>query len=242
MTYGMAAIITDNTHPTATADTVPDVAPDRYAILSGPQFLQFCCARGGNPVPTPSSVVRTELQHRLGGYRASLPHTGDIEMWMRFAAHASVGFVRAVQAYYRRHGDNMSLKYYRQSLKDHREVLEACEDVLTRYCARFSESSSWRESMRRGLGRKALQSASSALDSGDTEGYDECLQFAEEVCPWLRRSHMWWRLRAKRFLGQPVWQRCRAALAPFRSFCEKQLRPRHRRWDGQASLIGRWPD
>ena len=37
------------------------------------------------------------------------PMAADLEMWMRLAANADVGFIRGVdQAYYRVHGQNMS--------------------------------------------------------------------------------------------------------------------------------------
>ena len=39
---------------------------------------------------TPSAIVRTSAQHRVGGYRPELPHSGDLEMWLRLAAVGSV--------------------------------------------------------------------------------------------------------------------------------------------------------
>jgi hypothetical protein len=65
-----------------------------------------------NLVATCSAPVRTELQKRIGGYREELPHTGDMEMWLPFGAHASVGFIFAYQGVYRRHRANMSTAYY----------------------------------------------------------------------------------------------------------------------------------
>src|SRR5215469_4984355 len=62
-------------------------------ILEGRDFIELSGA--DNLVATCSAIVRTELQKRVGGYRHDLPHTGDMEMWLRFAAHASVGFVSA---------------------------------------------------------------------------------------------------------------------------------------------------
>ena len=48
--------------------------------------------------------MRTSLQKRVGGYDARLPHAADLELWMRLAANADVGFLRGVdQAYYRLH-------------------------------------------------------------------------------------------------------------------------------------------
>src|SRR5262249_11421380 len=40
-----------------------------WHVLAGAAFLESVCAAGGNPVPTPSAVVRTQLLKELGGYR-----------------------------------------------------------------------------------------------------------------------------------------------------------------------------
>ena len=64
---------------------------------------------GRNPITSPEIVVRTSLQKRVGGYDPKLPRAADMEIYLRFAAHAGVGFLRGVdQAYYRLHTNNMS--------------------------------------------------------------------------------------------------------------------------------------
>ena len=65
----------------------------------------------GNFVATATAVVRTSLQKALGGYLPELPHSGDLEMWLRFALVAGVTFIRAPQATYRQHQTNMSKAY-----------------------------------------------------------------------------------------------------------------------------------
>ena len=67
------------------------------------------CRLGHTVVSSPEVVVRTRLQQQIGGYLPSLPHTADVEMWMRFAAHSGVAFIKGVdQAYYRIHGTQMT--------------------------------------------------------------------------------------------------------------------------------------
>ena len=52
--------------------------------------------------------MRSAVQHAIGGYRADLPHSGDLEMWLRAALIADVGRVNgADQAYYRVHEQSM---------------------------------------------------------------------------------------------------------------------------------------
>jgi GT2 family glycosyltransferase len=93
--------------------TTKDVACESSEkIFASEEFILFSAAR--NIVPTPTAIVRTELQKRVGGYLPELPHAGDMEMWLRLAAHASVGFIATPQAVYRRHASNMSISYSAQ--------------------------------------------------------------------------------------------------------------------------------
>jgi hypothetical protein len=64
-------------------------------------------------ISSPELVMRASLQRRIGGYRADLPATSDMEMWMRAAAAADVGHVDGPdQAYYRVHHANMHITEY----------------------------------------------------------------------------------------------------------------------------------
>ena len=71
-------------------------------------LIHDMCAVASNFVPTPTAIARTSVQKRIGGYRPALPHAGDLEMWLRFAAHGCVAHINAVQAIYRKHASAMS--------------------------------------------------------------------------------------------------------------------------------------
>ncbi len=64
-----------------------------------------------NFVAAPTAVVRTSVQKALGGYRPEIPHTADLELWLRFALASRITYVRWTQAVYRRHPSNMSKGY-----------------------------------------------------------------------------------------------------------------------------------
>jgi glycosyltransferase involved in cell wall biosynthesis len=102
---GHALIVEDDAQAAA-----PPPLDGKWCVLSGEDFTRHCVSIA-NPVSTPTAVVRTGLQQQIGGYRPELPHSGDMEMWMRFAAHGAVGIIRDVQAYYRWHGQNMGREY-----------------------------------------------------------------------------------------------------------------------------------
>lgn len=200
MTYGMALVIRGDDEGGATGGG----GPIDYRIVPGTAFLRRCFETG-NAVETPTAVVRTAVQHRLGGYRPELPHSGDMEMWMRFAAVGSVGVVRSVQGYVRKHGANMSDRYYGQQLRDRVEIVQACEQILAQWGARFPEAGAWRAAMRTRIGDESCRSASRAFDEGDLEAFHACLDFAESIHPARYVSSQWWRATAKKRIGRALW-------------------------------------
>jgi len=233
MTYGMALVINDD----YSHDLASEFISEEYRVVSSSEFLKNSFLNG-NAVSTPTAVVRTKLQQRLGGYRADLPHSGDMEMWMRFAVHAPVGVLRTVQAYYRMHGGNMGYQYYNQLLGDHREVIQACELILTQWGMHFSDSSLWKEMMLQRISKNACWLASSAFDNGDTKGYLTCFKFAEQVFPKIRGSKIWWFLRIKGFLGQTVWQIMRPTWKRLRRI----VKPGSNSQMPTSQLFGWWPE
>jgi hypothetical protein len=181
--------------------------------------------------------VRTRLQQQLGGYDAALPHTGDMEMWMRFAASAPVGVLSAVQSYYRRHGQNMSVGYYAQVAGDRREQLQASQKVFARWGREIPDFGHWLEAMALRLADETLWIASLAFDASDLVTCNEGIRIAEEMYPGVSSSRRWWRFRIKRSLGPAIWSRMRS-LRPLLSGSE-------RRDAGAATepprRIGWWP-
>ena len=174
-------------------------------ILGVKEFIEIISER--NIVPTPTAVVRTGLQKKVGGYRAELPHAGDMEMWLRLAAHASVGVVRGPQAVCCCHSANMSLAYtaYRwlPDLKQRRlaieRFMESCSQILP-------NAEDLHKKMLYSLGREAVGWASAAFNDGDMKLCDELLRFAIENCPNVKRSLPWARLACKRLIGLKQWR------------------------------------
>lgn len=237
MTCGMGRVIWDNENY---ADKIETSSPE-FRIVSGPVFLQRCFLMG-NPVCTPTVVVRTELQQRLGGYLAELPHSGDMEMWMRFAVHGSLGIHHTVQAYYRRHGANMSINYDSQLLGDMKEVLQACEGIFAQWRDHFPEFCQWRNLMLQRISNECCWLASSAFDRGDIEGYQTCIEFAERVYPEIQDSRLWRKIQTKVLLGKvfwqiirPIWERLRELRSPISG---QRTQPFYQ----SDQLTGWWPE
>jgi glycosyltransferase involved in cell wall biosynthesis len=207
MTYGRALVIG---HDHALGSDAPHVS-DEYQLMAGPEFIEHCCAFA-NPVPAPTAIVRTSVQQRIGGYQAHLPHTGDMEMWMRFATLGPIVIMRAVQAYYGWHGGNMGIAYYEATLSDLREQKDACADVLTAPDFPKADGERLMQIVKRRVGEQAFWMASQAFDDGDGKKSRTCLEFAQDLHPGLRRTRMWRRFQAKKLIGSTMWRRIRPVL------------------------------
>lgn len=99
----------------------PDIPPASDETWVEQNLIQDMCYRGINFVSTPTAIGRTSIQKRVGGYRTSLPHSGDMEMWLRFAAHGTVARINSPQAVYRRHATAMSNAYFAALLRDYQQ-------------------------------------------------------------------------------------------------------------------------
>jgi hypothetical protein len=201
-------------------------------VISGPAFLHRICTVG-NGVPTPCAVMRTSIQHRIGGYDPAFRHTSDVDTWMRAASAGSIGIINAVQGLYRWHSSNMSAAYQLRPIGDRREILETCQAFERRFGNRIPEFSSWLADMRRRFGQEALWIASASLDvPGDTTWRDS-LAFARAHYSGYWRSQTWWRINLKRLLGARVTANLKALRKPTPASTPA--------WYAHGSQIGWWP-
>jgi glycosyltransferase involved in cell wall biosynthesis len=210
LVIGKAIELCDGNEPRVITDSSYSDLPLSYQIMSGREFIEFSGCR--NRVPTPTAVVRTSVQKQLGGYRPELPHTGDMEMWLRFAAHASIAILDDDQAVYRLHSSNMTISYCSQSRLPDLQQRKAALDFFICECPGFiSEDGRLCTRLLRLLSLDAISAASVAFNEGkliDSEGIEG---FATDVFPRVKRSWPWFKLSCKRFIGFRVW----SALRPF---------------------------
>jgi hypothetical protein len=184
----------------------PVMGPSGSRIQSGAEFLRTACESADNPVPTPTAVVRTALQKQVGGYRKELPHTADLEMWLRLAARAAVGIVDAEQAYKRMHGQNMQIQYVARMAGDIEHRRSAFESFFRDAGAVIADGEKLQSTVRHALAEQAFWSASTAFDQKEMGAYRELLNYARDLDPTLPGRREWARLRWKRRLGPCLWR------------------------------------
>lgn len=200
--YGRPVHHADGTEPPAQRRWAGD-----YRVWPGEEWLSRRFRAGNGCITSPEVVVRTSLQQRLGGYSLDLPHTGDIEMWMRFAAHAPVAYLRgADQAYYRVHGRSMSRTHYTDHLGELRQRRAAYETVLRDQGDVLRDRERLATAVRRALAREALWRASRAYDRRRTAqtSVEDLVDFAFETYPAAARLPEFAGLRVRRWIGPTV--------------------------------------
>lgn len=117
----------------------PSVPTQRTCAWARHDLISEICAAGTNLVATPTAIGRTEIQKAVGGYKHSLPHAGDMEMWLRFAAHGAVVRIDAIQAVYRKHSSAMSNAYFATLLSDYRQRRQAFDSFFEEFRSWFDE-------------------------------------------------------------------------------------------------------
>jgi glycosyltransferase involved in cell wall biosynthesis len=189
-----------------------------WSVWPGPWWLEHRFRQAQNPIMAPELVVRTSLQKAVGGYDPQLPRAADMEVYMRLAAYADVGFLRGVdQAFYRVHGQNMSKGV--STLMDLRQRQSVFEMVLDRYGDRVPDPKHLSDTVHRQLGREALWAAGRVYDRGrfrqtelarrflgawaneEERDIDELLAFAFDCWPEVSRLPLYRTLRARKRIG-----------------------------------------
>jgi hypothetical protein len=221
-------------HPREFADSPPAAGTTvrDWTIWSGHDWLARRCRSGRNCIFCPEVVMRRSVQEAIGGYNPALPHSGDLEMWLRAAVVADVGRVNgADQGYYRIHDQSMQRTIYAGVLRDLEERRAAFASVLLDPRLGVRDGAALYARACRSLALAALDRVAWAYDHGatDDEPVAEYVAFAAEVDPGVVGSARWRVVQHRRERGP---ERCQRGLAVRGRLVTRDLgeRIRWRRW------------
>lgn len=139
------------------------VRRQRWRIWNGLDWIGAQSRRGQSCIYSPEAVVRTQVQHQVGGYSTDLPHTADLEMWLRIAAVADVGHIDGPdQAFRRVHPQSMMQTSFTDDLVDIQHRRQAYEKFFAGL-PDHHPASAHAETARRRLAEEALEDASGLL-------------------------------------------------------------------------------
>ncbi len=177
-------------------------------VWPGRRWIGQRSRTGYNCISSPEVVVRGSVHRAVGGYDPSLPHTGDLEMWLRIAALSDVARVRGVpQAIYRVHPRSMLRSSYADPLIDLRHR-QAAFDAFFARSPDLEHLDVYRRRVGRAFAAQALWQASRALDRGRQGDVDveALVAFARAAYSDLWRLPQWHGLAVRRRFGRrAVW-------------------------------------
>jgi hypothetical protein len=222
-------------NPQVFVDT-PRVAPAHFSTWSvwqGRNWIEAQFRRGLSIIYSPEAVVRTSVHHAAGYYRKELPHTGDLEMWLRIAAIADVGRVNGPdQAFRRVHPQSMMQTHYSSALQDLERRGDAYESFLTTASGSLPGTDGLRRILHRRMSEEAIGLACSLLerDQPADEEIGAAIDFARDQYPDFALLRVWdeFLYRSQRAQSAPLSERMVGAF----SALERDLsnRVHWRRW------------
>jgi glycosyltransferase involved in cell wall biosynthesis len=165
----------------------PQIDLERDCSWARQDLIAEMCNTATNFVPTPTAIARTCTQKAIGGYRATLPHSGDMEMWLRFAAHGAVARINAVQAIYRKHSSAMSNLYFAAISDDYVQRKLAFDSFFSE-CGDLLESRSLRAQAYHALARQAFENGIGQLRRGQFSIGFQLIRWSLDLDPSLRYS------------------------------------------------------
>jgi hypothetical protein len=171
---------------------------------SGRHWVDQRCRRGVNVISSPEVVCRTSVQHHVGGYAPTLPHVGDLEMWLRMAAVSDIAYVRsAPQAFYRVHGASMQRTTFAAHLDDLRQRRDGFDHFFAHEGSLLAGHDRMHDAARRALAGEALWRAGRAIER-DQVGevpVEDLVEFARSCVPDVERTAAFRRYQRRRTLG-----------------------------------------
>lgn len=193
MVYGHASVFYSEPNPKRRP------LPETWSVWNGHSWIELTARLGRNLIVSPEVVMRTQTIREIGGYSSTLPHSADLEYWLRAAARWDVGRVNGrSQAYYRMHGSNMHLTQFASMAVDLRLRFEAFETLGAPELRDFVPDGQELVARARGaIARQAVVMGARELDRGArADDVASLFELAEDFSPGASETRgVAWRLR-----------------------------------------------
>ena len=184
----------------------PDLGETGQKVLTGLEWLVDVCKAQGDPITTPDAIVRTAMQKEVGGYRDDLPHSGDIEMFIRFALRGSIGILDADQAIYRKHGANMHLGRDWHAMNLAKDRMNAFREAFAKFGHGTKEEKRLEQIAYDCIVQAILWRECQSFDKNHLEvPISEVLDFAVRTSPHALALREYWALRSRQICGSRLW-------------------------------------
>lgn len=164
-----------------------------WTIWDGQEWINRQFKRGLSIIYSPEAVVRTSVHHQVGYYSPELPHSGDLELWLRIADVAKVARINgADQAYRRTHEKSMMNTDFAGILTDLSERQKAYESFMESSSAAPQLRLRREKIMRKRLAEEALDWASDEkIRNVDQNSAKNGVEFAVSVYSGCQRLAAW---------------------------------------------------
>jgi len=215
-TVGMVYGRTFHFHEETQLAEIPvDASGAQFTRYLGSEWLTKRFRAGYNVITSPEVVVRGSVHKAVGGYRKELPHSGDLEMWLRIAAVSDIAYLHHVQAYYRVHSSSMQRTKYKTSFLDivHRK---AAFDLFVQHHPDVPHIHVLQRTLNRILAREALWDACRAYDRDRIEdaNVEELVQFAMATDADYEHLPEYFALQRRKRLGPAICNRTQIFVIP----------------------------
>lgn len=192
-------------------------------VWPGSEWIELRYRRAHNCIEQPEAVIRLATLKRIGQYNSKLPHTSDLEMWLRLASISDVGRVNQhEQGYYRIHPASMQRTVHSGLATDLVGRRDAfLSDALVGTIPRDPDLSSI---VKKKLARQAIEAACKTLRQGNSNLNEihELINFAASTSPTIRLEASWRRL--ERLLERPsYWQSSLMSMVAFLQYCRHEF-------------------
>jgi glycosyltransferase involved in cell wall biosynthesis len=177
----------------------------RWTVWSGAEWFALRCRLGVNCISQPEVVIRGSALREVGGYNVGLPHTSDVEMWLRLSTMSDVGRINGVdQGYYRVHPNSMQRTVNTGLMTDLVGRREAFISTFAAAGDRLRGAAELEAMVRRKLAAEALDDACRAYDRDEVDPRleDRLVDFAMTTYPAAASLPEWSGLQKRRKRGR----------------------------------------